>query len=394
MNSRSPLVRSSASRLLALGLVWLSGLAPGSDADLIVMHPPDELISLSEVIAIGKIAHVRQMGVADLGQLISHGPVLLPEDAPPNEVEVHEAEMQAEVVLKGSHHVRQGRLCFQFPRRSPGTLGFASFDEFRPGDRWLVFLRAVRPELEPVAYTCHNLQIPADVAMPSRLEGSAKDRLEQLIVWLVRFSRRDWLSRMIDWLRLFTCPAAGSRDCGLKPANVRGVAPLLHAEDADVRLRAAIILCAARHAPAIPVLVAECDAIAGDALAQQALYLLHACVTTEALAYVAPLLFHRNPRVREQVAYLVRDIRDPAGIPYLVTLLDDRESSVRESAVNGLAQLSGQMDRWVSGERFSQEEAKHIAYWKQWWAEGGAHDLRGPAGAKSTLPPTKVATDD
>ncbi len=91
--------------------------------------------------------------------------------------------------------------------------------------------------------------------------------------------------------------------------------------------------------------------------------------------------------------YPVRDIGDPAGIPYLIRALDDPEYEVHYWAVNRLAEVSGQMDRWIETGALKEDEAKHINYWKRWWAEGGARKILKTKNPPPTVP-AKPAGDE
>jgi hypothetical protein len=90
---------------------------------------------------------------------------------------------------------------------------------------------------------------------------------------------------------------------------------------------------------------------------------------TRAIEPLQRLLSHKDVRWRRSAAMALARIPEGACIPALVRALDDSDELVRYAAAGGLAHVTLKRNPRPSDlNDFRKNEAKYVAYWKQWWA--------------------------
>jgi hypothetical protein len=79
-----------------------------------------------------------------------------------------------------------------------------------------------------------------------------------------------------------------------------------------------------------------------------------------------------DPVLRANAVSVLRGMRDPSSIPWLVQALDDGSPEVRYQAMMGLAETLGRGPGWTIGtDGFGEHGDELIAKWKEWWREDG-----------------------
>jgi hypothetical protein len=355
--------------LLPIALLCITATASGAQAYSVPHHSLPEMISTSTVIALADIREVRS-GPIEQRRVFAWG-----YEGPkarfkqPVTVEMKQAETNVLLVLKGAECVRDGMLQFRFPQHPPGTRAASIwFPEYQPGERWLLFLRTADDTLEPINQLGRqHLEIPNAMLLPLELRGPPQQKLERLLLWFLAYGQPDFTLACLEWLEY---PSGW-----IAPQTEEDIAGLLQSAHPEIRLRAAMALCHARYAPAIPILVSECEARGwDDSLARRAIEMLRSCETPDALPHLHPLLTHENALVRQSAAYLLRQLADLSSVPRLVKALDDPDADVRYFAATALAAATGQRSFRVSADEFAGDEPTHLAHWKHWYQTGGLQE--------------------
>lgn len=354
-------------------------------------HSFPDMVALSEVIAFGRVVDVRE-GPADkwgevvwgrrpevvdgvLTQVVVRGDI-----QPPLDVVMMEAQIEVEVALQGADQARDGIIAFRFPRFAPpeGRIRDWWFQNYRPGERWLIFLRRTEKGLEPLnPLGYQDLRIPDSMPLPEDLRGPTEQQLEEILLWLITHGDETFQRTCLIWLDSY------GRRVGEQTAQK--MAFLLESENDEIRLRAARVLCQAEYAPAARVILEEFEAAKMHyQFARSALGELWHC-PEQALAHVNYLLTDPDVEVRRAAVNLMCVIGDARRIPYLVKALDDPEFQIRYSAASALA--SATHSPYVTEDAFRTDESMHIQHWKQWWAEGGYQKMKDSESPMPT-PPT------
>jgi hypothetical protein len=322
-----------------------------------------------------------------------------------------EATFSVELVLKGD--IPEGKqLAFRFPQL-PDALGFVNLEieGFEPGQRCLIFLARQKEHYEPVdALTDETptLTLPADFALPAVPDGTPLERTETLLVAMIEkadLPLQHAILREIGWYRAGNAPpaydTAGRQNPGVfaRADTCDRLGALLVSPDRNLRYQAASLLAEYQYLPALPVLVNELMDFRAAAIPEKgqwnppggrALYPATATaeqqrrwsppgffnITSglesnwqlEALPYQCALLRSPDSDIRQAAAYALRDAASPTTVPVLVAALDDGEEEVRYLAATGLAAITKQNQRFLTGAYFTQREAEEIKYWKDWWA--------------------------
>jgi HEAT repeat protein len=86
----------------------------------------------------------------------------------------------------------------------------------------------------------------------------------------------------------------------------------------------------------------------------------------KAVPVVAGLMKAKEKSVREAAIRSLVNIGSRSVIPILGAALTDPAIEVRESAVDGLADLTGQGQWHPSSEKYEANESKYLTYWKDW----------------------------
>lgn len=379
--------------ILALTPICLMAFPLRAHAYIVPRHSLPEMIAVSDLIAVGRIVDVRDgwpdqrkvfAWTVDLGMRNGQS-ARLPKPTgrfdQPVAVMMRVADIQVEQVVKGRGYAVSGLVPFQFPQQAPSQDRFGGgvwFQDYKDGERWLVFLRRGERGLEPInpinPLSEQDVKIPDDLVLPEELVGEPTEKLEQLLLWFVAHGDDEFILKCLKWVEY--------PSMWIAPETAEGMAFLLQNKNADIRLRAATALCHAKYAPAIPVLVADWDTRSkDDSLRRYSLEEMRWCVTEDALPYLYPLLDHPDAEIRRAAGHVLRTVAHPSSAPYLVKALDDPDLEVRYYAAYGLAAIAGETSLRVGMSDFEGDEAKYIEHWKRWWKEGGAEKIHEQPGA-------------
>ena len=305
------------------------------------------------------------------------------------------ATCRVEVVLKG-REIEAGasvpfRLLWHY-RDRPSSIGLA---EYRPGERWLLFLTQVEGHLEPVnPLGFQDLHLPDEYDPGEPDYGLALERTEALLADLLeRYPDAPpgqplWgslVAQIVDTFR------SGSF-CGVAPrgttrevdalvvrrpcfATGRIVGALMRvsesAPDPAVRAYAASILLSAGWTECFQTLVAaERELRArGDTADFGAIDEIRRVMDPVLLPSLHELLSDPDPVFHEPAAHALREIADPSSIPYLVQVLDHPSFMMRYLAATGLAAITEDFSRYRAMDLWRAQEAEQIAYWKAWYEQ-------------------------
>lgn len=91
------------------------------------------------------------------------------------------------------------------------------------------------------------------------------------------------------------------------------------------------------------------------------------CSSPELTRLLNPLLRDKDHRIREAVAYALRQVGDQSSIAYLLDALDDTEWRIRWYAVQALSRVTGE-GVFPARDYFQDKEAEFIQFWKDWAA--------------------------
>lgn len=194
--------------------------------------------------------------------------------------------------------------------------------------------------------------------------GKGTEPFEGVLRCILRLATRqsaiaDLRTQALRWLDLAMAPSS----------IIEELKPLLRGPSPSISLRAAAIVCTHGDEsvlePAVEIF--ERQAAATDELTARIFGLaLRSAKQPRSVPFLAELLARGSPVMRQGAAVGLRNIGVQAGIPPLISALDDSYHQVRYLAILGLVQLSRDYSWSPTEEDFQRDESKYLNHWKSW----------------------------
>ena len=355
-----------------------------------------DLVQKAEWVGVGRVQTAKEIGQderPEIGGTTWHTPL---------KVDVNEAVLQVELTLKGVPPP-DGRLGFHFvtAHREPDARGllvnWVDLERFEVGQRYVVFFRRARGNLEPVdPLAGDTIVLPDTMPLPVVAGSSALESAESLVVAIIEQGDGGLRHEALKLLGRYDASHAedepapqGPRvTCRVRrgvfalPTTADRLGALLVDPDASVRVAAAQLLVWYQYLPALPVLVneyAESMKWAGPHTVgtNLSLYGVEALWQDAAAPYLTQLARSPRTEVRKVALAALRAGGREASIPVFVAALDDSDFMNRWQSAEALGEITQQYPHALGSDTFLKREAEEIRFWKDWW-QARQHARAGP----------------
>lgn len=233
-----------------------------------------------------------------------------------------------------------------------------AFRALPPSRDILVFLSAVGDHYEP---TNPYFSFVPTVPVPQVQGASPIDRVMSVLGAVLDSpsANPQEKAEIVDTLSLASAPSARVL-----------LRKILVGEDMNLRLRAAAALMRQGDVAALKV-AADALVDSPKALEPDMIQRLNGAVafgikSPGAIPSLSRLMAASDVETRRAAAAALRRTAAPDAISALISALSDTDTDVQYSAVMGLSKITGKTAGATSMERFKEDPAPFIAYWKNW----------------------------
>lgn len=307
-------------------------------------------VEAAEVVAVGGVGSVRQVGTGQVGIGDRSFPATL-----------FETEVRVDRVLKGTEVPQRVIVRFSIPISPAGGIGYTGVaaSSYR-----MLFLRWAADHFEFANPFYPSLPATSQPSLSPSVDslGAVVYELGQ-VIGAVRASEMDKLEAIY---RLETESS---------PAVTEILRGQFAASNPRIRAEATSALLQQNYVPALPVardlLMNPPSSIPNYMLTNLASAIGRGIRDERAIPSLRMLLGAPEIEARRAAALALRNTGSQRAIPALTLALHDGDVEVRYYGVIGLAEITGQSEWRPLMEDFKTDESRYLVHWRQWAADNG-----------------------